>query len=175
MTIGSLVGTRVDREEITRQEQSKTFPMSEGRLTEKGAPSRSEVAWRLSLNSPPTTAKIQESSDLENCDDGKKVDTNGTVAVVAEEETIHSTEAEGINGDQSKRKEQIKEHKEPWVNMFRNNRAANNGMNLSYFPPQIVNGQTMVELEEKEVQVEEDKWKCALIAYVIRECPGYNN
>ncbi|KAK6790548.1 hypothetical protein RDI58_009629 [Solanum bulbocastanum] len=49
--------------------------------------------------------------------------------------------------------------------MFRNNRAANNGMNLSYIPPQIMNGQTMVLLEEKEVQAEEDKWKCALIAY----------
>ena len=58
--------------------------------------------------------------------------------------------------------------------MFKNNRAAKNGMHLSYFTPQIVNGQTMVQLEEKEVQVEEDKWKCALIAYVIGDCPGYN-
>ncbi|KAH0746140.1 hypothetical protein KY285_007797 [Solanum tuberosum] len=32
----------------------------------------------------------------------------------------------------------------------------------------------MVQLEEVEVQVEEDKWKCAFIAYVIGECPGYN-
>ena len=58
--------------------------------------------------------------------------------------------------------------------MFRNNRLASNGMKLSYFPPQVVNGQTMVQLEEKEVQEEEQKWKCALIAYVIGECPGYN-
>ncbi|KAH0672818.1 hypothetical protein KY290_025047 [Solanum tuberosum] len=36
-----------------------------------------------------------------------------------------------------------------------------------------MDGQTMVQREEKEVQVEEDKWKCALIAYVIGECPGY--
>ncbi|KAK4720345.1 hypothetical protein R3W88_010578 [Solanum pinnatisectum] len=58
--------------------------------------------------------------------------------------------------------------------MFRNNHAANNGINLSYIPPQIVNGQTMVQPEEKEVQAEEDKWKCALIAYVIGEYLGYN-
>ncbi|TMX05720.1 hypothetical protein EJD97_005452 [Solanum chilense] len=38
----------------------------------------------------------------------------------------------------------------------------------------VVNGQTMVQLEGKEVQEEEQKWKCALIAYVIGECPGYN-
>ena len=31
-----------------------------------------------------------------------------------------------------------------------------------------------MQLEEKEVQEEEQKWKCALIAYVIGECPGYN-
>ena len=58
--------------------------------------------------------------------------------------------------------------------MFKNNRPANNGMNFTYFPPQIVNGQTMVQLEGKEVQIEKEKWKCALIAYVIGECPGYN-
>ena len=45
---------------------------------------------------------------------------------------------------------------------------------LTYFPPRVVNGQTMVQLEEKEVQEEEQKWKCALIAYVVGECPGYN-
>ena len=49
-------------------------------------------------------------------------------------------------------------NKEPWVNMFKNNRAANNGMQLNYFPPQIVNGETMVVLEGKEVQDEEAKW-----------------
>ena len=32
----------------------------------------------------------------------------------------------------------------------------------------------MVHLEGKEVPEEEDKWKCALIAYVVGECPGYN-
>ncbi|KAH0645442.1 hypothetical protein KY284_033326 [Solanum tuberosum] len=172
MTIGSSVGTRVEGDEITGQEQSKTPTMNEGGVTEMGASSRSEVARRLSLNSPPPTTEIHESSDLENCDDGTR--TNGTVPAVAEDETLQSNEAEGINGDQSKGKERNEEYQEPWVNMFRNNRAANNGMNLSYIPPQIVNGQTMVQLEGKEVQIEEDKWKCALIAYVIGECPGYN-
>ena len=56
----------------------------------------------------------------------------------------------------------------------KNNRIANNGMNLTYYPPQIVNGQTMVQVEGTEVQIEEEKWKYALIAYVIGECPGFN-
>lgn len=32
----------------------------------------------------------------------------------------------------------------------------------------------MVQLEAEEVEPEEEKWKCALIAYVIGETPGYN-
>ena len=58
--------------------------------------------------------------------------------------------------------------------MFKNNRVASNGMQLSYFPPQVVDGQAVVQLEGKEVQQEEQKWKSALIAYVIGEGPGYN-
>ncbi|KAK6782209.1 hypothetical protein RDI58_020005 [Solanum bulbocastanum] len=58
--------------------------------------------------------------------------------------------------------------------MFRNNRATNNGMNLAYFPPQVIDGKTMVQLEQEDVQTEEERRKCAIIAYVIGECPRYN-
>ncbi|TMW80148.1 hypothetical protein EJD97_023609, partial [Solanum chilense] len=105
--------------------------------------------------------EVHDNSDLEDSEGENKVDGNGTV-----------TEDNSNKGDF--KGEKSKDYKEPWVNMFKNNRATNNGMNLTYFPPQIVNGQTMVQLEGKEVQIEEEKWKCALIAYVIGECPGYN-
>ena len=122
---------------------------------------RSKVSRILSLNYTSEKEELHENSDLEHCDVQNKVEGNGTVTEVADS-----------NG--GKEGEKSKEYKEPWVNMFKNNRATNNGMNLTYFPPQIVNGQTMVQLEGKEVQAEKEKWKCALIAYVIRECPGYN-
>ncbi|KAH0719584.1 hypothetical protein KY285_015615 [Solanum tuberosum] len=137
----------------TRDKSARTIQnpsMNEGATTEKGTTSRSEVARRLSLNTPPTNAELQEESDLENFDDGKGVDSNGTVhykkmvKVDAEKESIHITDIEGNTGDQATGKEHIKEHKEPWTNMLRNNRATNNGMNLSYFTLQIVDGQTMV-------------------------------
>uniref|UniRef100_M1A316 Endonuclease/exonuclease/phosphatase n=1 Tax=Solanum tuberosum TaxID=4113 RepID=M1A316_SOLTU len=165
MTIRSSVSTRVEGEEVQTQEQSKTLPLNERGTIEKGTTSRAEVVRRLSLNTPPTTAG--EPSDLEY-EEEKEAESNGTVNVDAENfvDTTRNT------GGQSKGKE--KNTNELWTNMFKNNRAANNGMNLTYFPPQIVDGQTMVQLEEDEVQVEEDKWKCALIAYVIGECPGYN-
>jgi len=165
MTIGSSVGPRVEGEELQMQDQSKTLPLNEGGTIEKGTTSRAEVVRRLSLNTPPTTAG--EPSDLEY-EEEKEAESNGTVNVDAQNiaDTTRNT------GGQSKGKE--KNTDELWTNMFKNNRAANNCMNLTYFPPQIVDGQTMVQLEEDEVQVEEDKWKCALIAYVIGECPGYN-
>lgn len=58
--------------------------------------------------------------------------------------------------------------------MFRNNRAAQNYMNLTYIPPQIVDGHITVQLEDEDVQSEEEKWKCVLIVYVVDKCPGYN-
>ena len=83
---------------------------------------------------------------------------------------------EKISEETGNMKEIEQENKitEPWVKMFKNNRATSNGMQLTYFPPQVVNGQTMVQLEETEVQEEEQKLNCALIAYVVGECPGYN-
>lgn len=58
--------------------------------------------------------------------------------------------------------------------LFSGNRSTDNGMTLSYFPPQLVNGQAVVQLEKEEVDPEIEKWKCSLIVYVIRDSPGYS-
>ncbi|KAH0717232.1 hypothetical protein KY285_013263 [Solanum tuberosum] len=145
MTIGSSVGTRVEGDELQMQDQSKTLPLNEEGAIEKETLSSAEVVRRLSLNTPPTKADIRELSDLDY-DEEKEAESNGTVKVDAENfvDTARTT------GGKSKGKEKSKD--ELWTNMFKNNRAANND----------------------EVQVEEDKWKCARITYVIGECPGYN-
>uniref|UniRef100_M1B957 Endonuclease/exonuclease/phosphatase n=1 Tax=Solanum tuberosum TaxID=4113 RepID=M1B957_SOLTU len=137
MTIGSSVGTRVEGDELQMQDQSKTLPLNEGGAIEKETISSAEVVRRLSLNTPPTKADIRELSDLDY-DEEKEAESNGTVKVDAENfvDTARTT------GGKSKGKEKSKD--ELWTNMFKNNRAANNGMNLTYFPPQIVDGQTMV-------------------------------
>ena len=129
----------------------------------------SKVSRRLSLNSASEKEQAHENSDLVQLESGSKVEDNGTVTKKKDENT-KDAESNGGSGE-----EMSKDNKEPWVNMFKNNRAANNGMQLAYFPPQIVNGEAMVQLERKEVQDEEDKWKCELIAYVVGECPGYND
>ncbi|XP_010314397.2 uncharacterized protein [Solanum lycopersicum] len=157
MTIGSSVGARVEAIELNQQEQVQNEEDSfEDRLSVS-----SKVSRNLSLNNSLKKEEVHENSDLERFDGENKVDGNGTVI-------------EGVNSNRGKEGKKSKEYKEPWVNMFKNNCAANNRINLTYFPPQIVNGQTMVQLEGKEVHIEEEKWKCALIAYVIGECPGYN-
>lgn len=61
-----------------------------------------------------------------------------------------------------------------WTNLFKGNRLATNGMTLSYIPLQLIDGQPVVQLEESKVAPKEEKWRCALIAYIIGETPGYN-
>lgn len=91
----------MDAIEIKGQEQSKTLCIDEGFVIEKGAPSRSEVSQRLILNSSLGNEETHENSDLENSDDEKKDDGNGTVTMDAEEKINLNTTAEGDNGDQS--------------------------------------------------------------------------
>lgn len=61
-----------------------------------------------------------------------------------------------------------------WASLFKDNRSAQNGMNLTYIPPKLVNGKIVVQLDENEVEQEAEKWKCALIVFVIGEKPGFN-
>ncbi|XP_019241976.1 PREDICTED: uncharacterized protein LOC109227676 [Nicotiana attenuata] len=46
-------------------------------------------------------------------------------------------------------------------------------MKLTYIPPQVVNGEIRVQYKE-EVDRKTEKWKGALIAYVLGDLPGYN-
>ncbi|KAJ8530918.1 hypothetical protein K7X08_023799 [Anisodus acutangulus] len=46
----------------------------------------------------------------------------------------------------------------PWVNLFKKNWAAENGLSLLYIPPQIIDGKVVVQLEE-EVDRETEKWR----------------
>ena len=121
----------------------------------------------MSFNSVLEEEEDYESSDLVQIEAENKMESNGTVTKKLDGNNVDD-ESNGIRGAE------LSKDKEPWVNMFKNNRAANNGLQLAYFPPQIVNGEAMVQLEEKEVQDEEAKWKCALTAYVVGKCPGYN-
>ncbi|KAH0652563.1 hypothetical protein KY289_030241 [Solanum tuberosum] len=54
------------------------------------------------------------------------------------------------------------------------NRSVTNGMALSYIPPQVIDGKSVIQLDKTEVDRETAKWKCDMIVYVLGESPGYN-
>lgn len=54
------------------------------------------------------------------------------------------------------------------------NRSTLHGIYFDYIPSIIVNGETVIQLDKDAVEEEKNKWRCALIAYVIGYCPGYN-
>ncbi|XP_075085014.1 uncharacterized protein LOC142168253 [Nicotiana tabacum] len=47
-------------------------------------------------------------------------------------------------------------------------------MSLDYIPPELIDGSLLVKLDKEETNREADKWKAALLVYVIGETPGYN-
>ncbi|XP_016498965.1 uncharacterized protein LOC107817621 [Nicotiana tabacum] len=61
-----------------------------------------------------------------------------------------------------------------WTNLFQRNRAVENSMSLAYIPLQLIYGQVVVQLDKVEVDLETEKWKNAVIAYIIGKTPGYN-
>ncbi|OIS97609.1 hypothetical protein A4A49_62384 [Nicotiana attenuata] len=61
-----------------------------------------------------------------------------------------------------------------WTSLFAGNRSSENGIKLSYIPPKIVDGKTVVQLEKEDVDKDILKWRCALIMYVTGKILGYN-
>ncbi|XP_019224714.1 PREDICTED: uncharacterized protein LOC109206343 isoform X2 [Nicotiana attenuata] len=83
----------------------------------------------------------------------KEIETaqsNGTVTEKQTNVTVNSTQkpvdrvAEAVNPIRT------------WTNLIKGNRSATNGMALTYIPPQIVDGQMVVQLEAEEVEPEEE-------------------
>lgn len=74
-----------------------------------------------------------------------------------------------VNGSTQKRLQL--EQKDPgertWANLIEGNKLAAKGMKLKFIPPIIVNGEKVVELNQTVVTSENEKWKFALIGYII--------
>nr|XP_016506018.1 PREDICTED: uncharacterized protein LOC107823827 [Nicotiana tabacum] len=58
-----------------------------------------------------------------------------------------------------------------WTNLFVGSTYATKGMDLSYIAPITKNGEVRVELCKEEIEVETQKWKLALILYVVGGSP----
>lgn len=61
-----------------------------------------------------------------------------------------------------------------WSGLFAQNRTMANGINLTYVPPEIVNGRPVARVDPNEFQSCSDEWRNALVMYVVGETPSYS-
>ncbi|MCE5167323.1 hypothetical protein HAX54_048240, partial [Datura stramonium] len=59
-----------------------------------------------------------------------------------------------------------------WSSLFTGNRLQNRGMNLSYVAPVVQEGKKVVQLQALEVYKKTEKWRKAIILYVVGESPA---
>ncbi|PHT95759.1 hypothetical protein T459_03641 [Capsicum annuum] len=77
-------------------------------------------------------------------------------------------------GESSKAQEQNRINtggQRAWAGLFDANCLTAKGMNLTYIPPIIEEGEVMVQLEREDVVEGNTKWKQALIMYVVGNTP----
>lgn len=88
------------------------------------------------------------------CSSGKEVSIEIGVFGIQAPKTIGGTPANGGNF---------------WANLVAGNTFVARGMGLTYVAPMIQNGEKIVELQQAEVEKETEKWKMAVILYVVRD------
>ncbi|XP_070031557.1 uncharacterized protein [Nicotiana tomentosiformis] len=125
--------------------------------------SHPNISKRLDLTSPVLVGSVTATLT---------VPANGTVNMLKPAQNqVNSSEksakAEVVRASEA-------EPKSPWATLFQKNIFVTNGMSLSYIPPQIIDGQHMVQLDKSEIEAEENKWRCVLIAYILGDGPRYN-
>lgn len=118
---------------------------------------------KLDLTAPPSAPNRPQSANAPKEQSKNETIINGTVTV-AEEHRVPRNLAPAA----------IEVPPKPWSNLFQKNRSAVNGMPMSYIPPHIINVQIVVQLDKDEAESKTEKWKCALIVYILGEIPGYN-
>ncbi|KAK4713528.1 hypothetical protein R3W88_019435 [Solanum pinnatisectum] len=162
-TFGSSIAKRAD-EELNQTVISPNLITHLSATNNSPSECHTEVAKNLIL-SPQTSMEVTGVSAT------SMTTTNRTVTPTPKEGELNKVK---VNEETIGEQKEEDYPDETWVNLFKHNRVATNGMNLSYIPPLVVDGVPVVQLEEADVNIEIDKWKCALIVYFFGNCPGYN-
>ncbi|MCD9643771.1 hypothetical protein HAX54_031470 [Datura stramonium] len=78
-----------------------------------------------------------------------------------------------IGEDLVKRKLDLQEQKveTKWATLFTGTRLTNKGMDLSFVAPTVEDGRKVIQLLDTEVEKENEKWRKAVILYVVGESP----
>lgn len=133
--------------------------------------SNSGVSKVLNLNEKQSGGQIPEAPIVTNLETINSLDKSK--GPLREEEQIGKIKPRQENPDLKAGEENVMP-KKTWATLFSGNWWAENGMNLAYIPPTIVDGKIVVQLDRTEVEKEAEKWLNALIVYVIGEALGYN-
>ncbi|PHU17374.1 putative 4-hydroxy-4-methyl-2-oxoglutarate aldolase 2 [Capsicum chinense] len=59
-----------------------------------------------------------------------------------------------------------------WKHLFSTNRIASKGINLSFIPPIIMDGEKVVEISTEDVASKEVKWKATIVLYIVSTTPS---
>ncbi|KAM3237600.1 hypothetical protein P3L10_012629 [Capsicum annuum] len=92
----------------------------------------------------------------------KQVIETQPTKVHSQETTTTTTE------DHGQKPEAVKK----WTNLFTENKLAMQGMDLTYVAPIIKDGTRVAQLMEKDIEKENEKWKKAIILYVVGNSPS---
>ncbi|OIT03976.1 hypothetical protein A4A49_64320, partial [Nicotiana attenuata] len=109
------------------------------------------VKKKLDLSTPLTVNNTEE-LQIQHVSKEPPSSANGTVNLA------HAT-SDAVMMENNQPKEAANKQTKAWTNLFQKNRSAENGIPLAYIPPQIIDGQVVVQLDKKKVDLETEKWK----------------
>ncbi|OIT02807.1 hypothetical protein A4A49_56496, partial [Nicotiana attenuata] len=111
----------------------------------------SKVKKKLDLSTSETASSSVE-VQIQHASKETAGSVNGTV------KPVHAA-SEVVTMENNQPKEAANKKGKAWTNLFQRNRAVENGMSLAYIPPQLIDGQVVVQLDKNEVDLETEKWK----------------
>ena len=140
MDDSSSIGTHMEEKDSQKKEQAQ----QEEDQGEAEVTTNTKGARKLIFEAHSTKDVERGNLDLKGFEKEIQMESNGTV-------TNSSQSKDKVVNEENDQKQSA----EPWVNMLKTNRVASNGIQLSYIveyiPPQVVDGQAVVQLGEKEV------------------------
>ncbi|XP_019241918.1 PREDICTED: geranylgeranyl transferase type-2 subunit beta 1-like [Nicotiana attenuata] len=150
-------GLRIEEPE----ERSISINMQAGENRDEGDLAMNKGKMKEGMSTPAPMVVTAKGDETGRKEQGTKQKTNGTVP--CNQGTVEKTKDDG---------KQTESRIKTWANVVVGNKLAMKGMNLQFIAPIVQNGEKMVKLEAEDVEQETEKWKNAIVIYVIGESPS---
>ncbi|KAL3330500.1 hypothetical protein AABB24_034364 [Solanum stoloniferum] len=129
----------------------------------------------LMVNRLHNTTPRQESALAGNIDPHKRGDASTAQAKGIEAGASKASSPNTILNPGTKKKDgkaEDNQGKRDWVGLFYATKSAAKGMNLSYIPPLIQEGEVVVQLTKEDVEEENGVWEKTIVLYVVGNTPS---